>query len=86
MFWTYLFNSVFITQLTPTILTFECVEVDKTNNELLNKLKNGYIELVSEGFFDGFTNNYDMLFISSYSPDKLPNTKEKLFEIKLTNK
>ena len=42
----------------------------------------GNIELMNWRFFDEFTNNYDMLFVSSYGPDESHNTREKLFEIK----
>lgn len=81
MVWTYLANSNSISPLTSNPLTFECIELKNDNKELLDKLKDGYIELISEGFFDGFSNDYNTLFISSYGPDKSPITREKLFVI-----
>lgn len=84
MVWTYLgnLNSILsLTSLTPNPLTFECVELDVNNNELLKKLTDGYIELINGGFFDGFSSDYNILFVSSHSPDKFPITREKLFEI-----
>lgn len=81
MFWTYLANSNSISSLTPNPLTFECVELEIGNKEFFEKLTNGYIELMNEGFFDGFSSDYNKLFVSSYGPDEFPITREKLFEI-----
>jgi hypothetical protein len=81
MIWTYLANSNSISPLTPNPLTFECVEFEASNKELLDKLTDGYIELMNEGFFDGFSNDYNILFVSSYSPSESPITREKLFVI-----
>ena len=81
MVWTYLTNSNSISSLTPNPLTFECVELDIADNALLKKLTDGYIELMNEGFFDGFSNDYNMLFVSSYGPNESPIEREKLFVI-----
>jgi len=86
MIWTYLANSNSTSSLTPNPLTFESVEFETSNKKLLDKLTNGYIELMNEGFFEGFSHDYNILFISSYSPDKSPITKEKHFVIKLNKK
>ena len=81
MVWTYLANSNSISPLTPNPLTFEHVEFEASNKELLDGLTNGYIELINERFFDEFTNNYNILFVSLYGPDDSPITREKLFTI-----
>lgn len=81
MIWTYLANSNSILSLTPNPLTFESVEFEASNKELLDKLTDGYIDLINEGFFDGFSNDYDILFVSLYSPSESSITREKLFVI-----
>lgn len=81
MIWTYLYNSNIISPLTPNPLTFECVELDIADNELLKKLTDGYVELMNEGFFEGFSNDYNILFVSSYGPNESPNKREKLFSL-----
>lgn len=85
MVWTYLANSKHnLRSLNENPLTFECIELDMSNKESFDKLKNGYIELINSGFFDGFSKDYNKLFISVYEPDKSPMTREKLFEIELS--
>lgn len=81
MVWTYLANSNSISSLTPNPLTFERVELDVSNKELFDKLTDGYIELMNEGFFDGFSSDYNRLFISSYGPNESSISREKLFVI-----
>ena len=81
MVWTYLFNSNLISSLTSNLLTFEYVELNIDDKELLKKLTDGYIELMNEGFFDGFSNDYNRLFVSSYGPDESPIEREKFFVI-----
>lgn len=71
MYWSYLLNSK-----KNNFLTFE------SNNDYEN-LKKDYCELIIDGFFDGFSNDYDMIFISEFSPDKKPLEKEIKFQIQL---
>jgi hypothetical protein len=84
--WTYLSNikcSSSISTLTPNPITFDHVKIDDIIK--LNDLTNGYIELMNEGFFDGFSNDYNMLFVSKYDPMQNPIEREKLFEIEFNN-
>lgn len=83
--WTYLANtkySLSISSLSPNPTTFEHVEIDETK---LGNLTNGYIELMNEGFFDGFSNDYNLLFVSKYDPTQNPIEKEKLFKMEFNN-
>jgi hypothetical protein len=83
MIWTYLANSGSISSLTPNPLTFECIDFEASNKELLDKLIDGYIKLIDDGFFEGFINDYNILFVSSHGPTESSITREKLFDIKL---
>lgn len=44
-------------------------------------LTHGYIDLMNDGFFDSFTNDYNMLFVSKYDLTENPIEREKLFEM-----
>lgn len=86
--WTYLANNKYsssILSLTPNPMTFEHVEIDVTNKIKLNNLTDGYIQLMNDGFFDVFSNNYNMLFVSKYDPTQNPIERERLFEIEFNN-
>ncbi len=86
--WTYLASTKYpssISRLTPNPTTFEHVEIDETDETRLTNLTNGYIELMNEGFFDGFSNDYNMLFVSKYDPTQNPIEREKLFEMEFNN-
>lgn len=89
--WTYLadFKSpTSISRLTQNPLTFEHVEIDDGDGDLgtrIVNLTNGYIDLINEGFFDGFTNDYNILFVSKYDPTQNPIEREKLFEMEFVN-
>ena len=83
--WTYLADiksTASLSRLTQNPLTFEHVEIDDVcwETRIVN-LTNGYIDLINEGFFDGFTNDYNMLFVSKYDPTQNPIEREKLFEM-----
>lgn len=82
MVWTYLSNSQY-DNIEHKSLTFECIDLEISNTNLFNELKNGYIDLINDGFFDGFTNDYDTLFISTFSPSEFPIKKDKVFKINL---
>jgi len=71
MYWSYLSK-----KNNHDLLTFE------SGNDF-EKLKKDYCELVIDGFFDGFSNDYNMIFISEFSPDKKPFEKEIKFQIQL---
>jgi hypothetical protein len=89
MIWTYLANSQSVSissLLIQNPLTFECIDFEPSNKELLDKLIDGYIKLIDEGFFEGFINDYNILFISSHGPTESSITREKLFDIKLNMK
>ena len=82
--WTYLANTKCqssISTLIPNQIAFEHIEIDDKTK--LSNFTNGYIELMNEGFFDSFTNNYNMLFVSKYDPTQNPIEKAKLFEMKI---
>lgn len=82
--WTYLINKKYsstISTLLQNPLTFEYVEID--DKIKLNNLTNGYIDLRNECFFDSFSDNYNMLFISQYNPTENPIKREKMFEMEL---
>lgn len=83
MLWTYLSNAHIITSSTLNSLTIECVELDISESVLEDKLKD-YRDLISDGFFNGFLNDYSELFVSSFGPTESPITKEKLFVIQLS--
>lgn len=87
MFWTYLSNtkSTTLTSLRQNPLTFEQVDFETNTNVFIDKLRKDYIRLFDEGFFDVFTNDYDLLFVSSYGPNESPLDREKVFDIKLDN-
>lgn len=77
MYWSYLHNdenNKEKNEKKSNILTFE----SGTN---LEKLKKGYSELIIENFFDGFTNEYNSIFISKYGPIDNPLGNQKEFEI-----
>jgi hypothetical protein len=80
MLWAYLTNSIIINKsnLIQDPLTLECIVC---NNDI-NDLAKGYCELIINGFFSSFSETYDTIFISTYSPSELPLYKNKNFEIK----
>lgn len=71
MYWSYLCRN---TGLKPKLLTFE------SGNDL-KSLKFGYSELILDDYFNGFLTEYDLIFVSKYSPDNFPYEKEKDFVI-----
>ena len=71
MFWSYLCR---ISDSQIKLLTFE------SGNDL-EKLKQGYCELILDKFFTSFAQDFDFIFISKYSPTDNPYTKEKEFVI-----
>ena len=73
MYWSYLTNIS-----TNSILTFE----SGTN---INKLIEGYCNLIIDDYFIGFIKDYNTLFISEYNPSENPIEKEKKFIIDLTD-
>lgn len=74
MVWTYLFDTKNLKQL-----TLEKINIEPNDLVELDKLKNGYLEMTKEGFFDGFKPDYNELFISSFKPNESPKYKEKIF-------
>ena len=87
--WTYLANiksPSSLSRLTQNPLTFEHLEiVNECLESRVVNLTNGYIDLINEGFFDSFTNDYNMLFVSNYDPTQNPIEREKLFQMKFVN-
>ena len=83
--WSYLANiksQTSISGLTQNPITFECVEInDVVFESRFKNLTLGYINLMNEGFFDSFTNNYNILFVSKYDPTQNPINREKIFEM-----
>ena len=69
MYWSYLTNN-------NLILTFE-------SGSDLNKLIQGYCELLLDNYFSGFTQDFNTLFISEFAPDENPLQKDKKFIIRL---
>jgi len=87
--WTYLAiikSPTSISRLTQNPLTFEHIEIDDGyfESRFVN-LINGYKDLINEGFFDSFTNDYNMIFVSKYDSTQNPIEREKLFEMKFVN-
>jgi hypothetical protein len=88
--WTYLASTKYPLSIsrprpTPNPTTFEHVEIDETDETRLTNLTDGYIELINDGFFDGFSNDYNVLFVSKYDPTQNPIIKEKIFEMEFNN-
>lgn len=87
MIWAYLYNSLISTpSLISNPLTLECIEIKSSDNNFFDELKEEYVKLLKNGFFNEFIHDYDTLFISTFSPDNYPILSERIFEIKLNNK
>lgn len=78
MFWTYLTNS-----FSSNILTFESFELE--NDYLINDSIKGYCKLILDDFFSSFSQDWDAIFISTYSPNDMPLLKDNLFYIKFND-
>ena len=77
--WTYLINSNRQYCKYKRELPLEII----SNDLNLETIKNDYIELVNDGFFESFDNYYDRLFVSEYSPSENPIDREVKFHISL---
>lgn len=73
MYWVYLFN-----QKTNKILAFE-----SGNN--LDHFYKGYLDLIKNHYFDGYSPIYDSLFISKFNPTENPIANDKIYMIPFSN-
>lgn len=91
MLWTYLSKSNNLSNIlnsSTDILNFESINIKHDENyenyeNEINSMKKNYSDLIKEGFLDGFSRDYNILFVSKYSPESDPLKKEKLIVLNL---
>ena len=76
MYWSYLYGINKNNKL--NLLTLE-------SNDNLENLIHNYLELILDNYFSHFTNDFNFIFISKYSPDNFPYENKKEFIIKLND-
>ena len=76
MYWSYLCGINKNNKL--NLLTLE-------SNDNLENLIHNYLELILDNFFSNFTNDFNFIFISKYSPNNFPYENNKEFIIKIND-